>query len=94
MILGVMIGSGIFASPGEVLLQAGSPGAALVVWVLAGTIALMGAICYVELGTSIPESGGDYAYIRRAWGAPTAFAFVWTQIMCAGMRPHPAGGGR
>lgn len=59
LIVGTMIGSGVFASPGAVLLHSGSVGLSLLVWVLAGVIALLGSLCYCELGTCIPESGGE-----------------------------------
>ena len=58
-IVGTMIGSGIFASPGSVLLQSHSVGMALLAWVAAGVIALMGAASYAELGTALPANGGE-----------------------------------
>ena len=59
-IIGTTIGSGIFASPGLVLLHTVSCGLSIVAWILAGCIALMGGCTYAELGTAIPESGGEY----------------------------------
>ena len=61
LIMGTMIGSGIFASPGSVLLHAGSVGTSLLAWFFAGLIALLGSLCYAELGTMIPSSGGECA---------------------------------
>lgn len=81
--LGSIIGSGIFASPGPVLEHAESVGNALLVWVFAGLLAMTGGLCYAELGTMIPESGGDHPYLLRAFGQLPAFLFSWTGILAA-----------
>jgi solute carrier family 7 L-type amino acid transporter-like protein len=62
-IVGNIVGSGIFIVPGTILHQTQSVGLALVVWLLSASIATLGAFCYVELGTSIRRSGGDFAYL-------------------------------
>lgn len=62
---GTMIGSGIFMSPQFVLAYVGSPGASLVLWAVAGLVAMLAALSYIELGTVIPESGGEFIYILR-----------------------------
>eukprot|EP00755_Sulcionema_specki_P034161 Sspe_Gene.102362::Locus_77454_Transcript_1_2_Confidence_0.667_Length_1754::g.102362::m.102362 len=87
-IVGTMIGSGIFASPGLLLDNVGSPGMSLVVWGLSGVVAMAGALSYAELGTTLPESGGEVVYLRKALGGEVAFVFSWVSALV--IRPASA----
>ncbi|MBI4409961.1 MAG: amino acid permease, partial [Gemmatimonadetes bacterium] len=79
IVVGSVIGSGIFLVPGTVLRQAeGDAGVALLVWLLGGVLSLMGALTYGELGAMNPEAGGLYIYLRDAFGAFVAFVFGWS----------------
>ena len=87
---GTMMGSGIFISPQYVLSAIGSTGASLVIWACCGLVVMMGGLCYAELGTVIPESGGEFVYILRTVGRVVAFMFVFSFIII--MRPASATG--
>src|SRR5258706_4822347 len=79
--VGTVIGSGIYLVPGTVLQQTGvQTGPAMLVWVVAGVLSLLGALTYAELGAMKPAAGGMYVFIRDAFGPLTAFLFGWTSF--------------
>ena len=78
LVVGSIIGSGIFITPNQVLEQTGSVGVSFFVWIGCGVLAIGGALCFCELGTSIPNAGATYAYILRAFGGLPAFLYIWT----------------
>ncbi len=80
IIVGIVIGAGIFETPPLIFRNLSRPADVLVVWVLAGLLCLVGALCYAELATSYPRAGGDYVYLTRAYGRWLGFLFGWTQV--------------
>ena len=85
VIIGSIIGSGIFVSPSGVLKNTGSVNMALFVWIASGIFSMIGAYCYAELGLLIKKTGADYAYIMVTFGPFLAFIRLWVE--CIIVRP-------
>jgi len=81
MVIGGIIGSGIFRNPQVVAQRVHTPGLTLGTWVLGGAIALIGAFVYGELGARFPRAGGGYVYIRDAYGTLPAFLYAWALLL-------------
>src|SRR4029079_3900256 len=84
IVVGTVIGSGIFLTPGAVVRDAGSGGVALAVWVIGGVLSLLGALRFAERVASSPASGGLYAYRKDAFGPLPAFLYGWTMFLVIG----------
>lgn len=81
IIVGIIIGSGIFVSPVGILQNVKSVGMSCVMWAVCGVFSALCALCYAELGVTIPESGGEYTYIKRAFGDFPAFLAMWINFI-------------
>lgn len=81
LVVGGIIGSGIFFTPAEVARALGSPAWILGVWVAGGVVAMAGALTFAELGAMLPEAGGPYVYIREAFGPLAAFLHGWMILL-------------
>ena len=80
-VVGGIIGGGIFRTPATVAQRVGSSSQVLLVWVLGGVVALIGAFCWGELGQRRPQAGGGYVYLREAFGRLPAFLYGWTLVL-------------
>ncbi|XP_013098650.1 b(0,+)-type amino acid transporter 1 isoform X1 [Stomoxys calcitrans] len=81
LIVGTMIGSGIFVSPSGLLARTGSVGVSFIIWLACGVLSLMGALAYAELGTMNTSSGAEWAYFMDAYGPAPAFLFSWVSTL-------------
>jgi len=77
IVVGTMVGTGIFLKPAEMAADGGSLLIVLAAWVVGGVLSLFGAFAYAELGAALPEAGGDYAYLREGFGPVWGFLFGW-----------------
>jgi amino acid transporter len=80
VVVGIVVGAGIFKTPALVAATTGSGAAIVLAWTLGGLVSLVGALCYAELASAYPDRGGDYHYLRRAFGHGPAFLFAWARF--------------
>ena len=85
-----MVGTGIFTTSGFILQEVGSPTALLMAWFFGGVFALCGAFCYGELGARYPQAGGEYVFLREAFGKPLAFLSGWISLIVGFSAPIAA----
>jgi len=83
IVIGTVIGSGIFLVPTTMINTVGSVPMVFAVWIVAGVLSLFGALTYGELAAALPEAGGEYAYLREAYGPFWGFLYGWTQLAVA-----------
>ncbi|HEX7360281.1 MAG TPA: amino acid permease [Bryobacteraceae bacterium] len=83
IVIGTVIGSGVFLVPSDMIRSTGSVSLLFVVWVVAGLLSLFGALTYAELSAAMPEAGGEYVYLSAAYGPFWGFLYGWTQFWVA-----------
>ena len=84
LVIGTVIGSGVFLKAAVMAQEVGTPKLVLLAWVAAGVLSLAGALTYAELGAMLPEAGGEYVYLRHSYGEASAFLFGWSRFIVAG----------
>ncbi|MBV8207419.1 MAG: amino acid permease [Acidobacteria bacterium] len=83
VVIGTVIGSGIFLVPAEMMQAVGSSALVYLAWITGGVLSLAGAITYAELGAMKPYAGGEYVYVRDGWGPLGGFLYAWTYFLVA-----------
>ena len=78
IVVGTIIGSGIFLVPEEMMRAVGSARLVYLAWIVGGLLTLFGAMTYAELGAMMPQAGGEYVFLRKAYGDLPAFLYMWT----------------
>jgi basic amino acid/polyamine antiporter, APA family len=84
LVVGVIIGTGIFLKAASMAQAVGTPGLVLAAWVAAGLVAMLGALCFAELGAVLPHAGGEYVYLRTAYGEIPGFLFACNAFVLGG----------
>src|ERR1700743_3233655 len=80
IVVGIIIGSGIFLVPREMMAAVGSSATVYAVWITGGLLSLFGAMSYAEVAAMRPKVGGEYAFLRDAYGDLAAFLYTWTRV--------------
>src|SRR3954463_12128669 len=80
MIVGLIVGAGIYGTPSIVAGAVESKAWLIGVWVAGGVVSIVGALCYAELATAFPSAGGEYHFLQRAFGRPLSFLYGWARL--------------
>ena len=83
LVIGSVIGTGVFLKAATMTQQVGTPALVLTAWAVAGLLSLTSALAYAELGAMMPRAGGEYVYLQAAYGRMPAFLYGWTQVAVA-----------
>src|SRR5919202_6142705 len=83
LVVGTVIGTGVFLKSAVMAQQLGTPALVLLAWLAAGLLSLAGALTYAELGAMFPRAGGEYVYLGKAYGDGAAFLYGWMQVAVA-----------
>src|SRR5918911_733451 len=83
IVIGNVIGTGVFLKARVMTCNVGTPGMVITVWIAAGILSLAGALTYAELAAMMPRAGGEYVFVREAYGAGAGFLYGWMQIFIA-----------
>src|SRR5437588_10838219 len=83
VVVGIIIGSGIFLVPAEMMRAVGSAQMVYLAWIVGGVLSFAGALTYAELGAMRPFAGGEYVYVRDGWGPLGGFLYAWTYFVVA-----------
>src|SRR6059036_2073785 len=83
VVVGTIIGSGIFLVPAEMMQAVGSAEVVYLAWIVGGLLSFFGALTYAELGAMRPQAGGEYVYVRDAYGPMLGFLYAWTWMLVA-----------
>ncbi len=84
LVVGITIGTGVFLKSAAMAQAVGTPALVLLAWAVAGIVAMLGALCFAELGTLLPDAGGEYVYLREAFGEVPAFLFACNSFVLGG----------
>ena len=84
VVVGTIIGSGIFLVPAEMMQAVGSARLVYLAWMVGGVLSFFGALTYAELGAMKPQAGGEYVYVRDAYGPLLGFLYAWTWFLVGG----------
>ena len=83
VVVGTIIGSGIFLVPAEMMRAVGTAKLVYLAWIVGGILSFLGALTYAELGAMKPQSGGEYVYVRDAYGPLASFLYAWSWFVIA-----------